>query len=54
MIVVNEFFSLVLLFVCLFVFLFEKPKKSGKSGQLEYGRSLEWKEKERGINSSQE
>lgn len=40
--------------VCLFFFLFEKPKKSGKSGQLEYGWSLEWKEKERGINSNQE
>ena len=37
-----------------FFFLFDNPKKSGKSGQLEYGRSLEWEEKERAINSNQE
>ena len=39
--------------VCFF-FLFEKPKKSGKNGQLAYGRSLEWEKKERAINSNQE
>ena len=37
-----------------FFFLFEKPKKSEKNGQLEYGRSLESEEKERTINSNQE